>query len=145
LDNDLLILFAILIILVEIYQKLRQTWLRHLLSQKKKAKRLRKPAVLRPKSERDCRFWQADQGKSKAAEREAPISWRLRKGQGGPKQTVTTGGYFCPNQSCEYYGIAEEQTPARVGYGRHGMHAEIRDFKCQACGKKFTARRNTML
>lgn len=36
---------------VEIYQKLRQTWLRHIMAQKKKAKRPRKPAVLRPKSE----------------------------------------------------------------------------------------------
>jgi hypothetical protein len=36
--NDLLILFAILILLVEIYRKLRQIWLRHLLSLKKKAK-----------------------------------------------------------------------------------------------------------
>jgi hypothetical protein len=32
-----------------------------------------------------------------------------------------------------------------VGYGRHGLHEAIRDFKCQACGKKFTARRNTVL
>lgn len=30
------------------------------------------------------------------------------------------------------------------GYGCHGIH-EVQDFKCQACGKKFTARRNTML
>jgi transposase-like protein len=34
---------------------------------------------------------------------------------------------------------------ALVGYGKHGIHEEIRDFKCQACGKKFTARRNTVL
>ncbi len=32
-----------------------------------------------------------------------------------------------------------------MGYGRHGKCEEIRDFKCQACGKKFTARRNTIL
>ena len=30
-------------------------------------------------------------------------------------------------------------------WGRHGLHEEIQDFKCQACGKKFTARRNTVL
>jgi hypothetical protein len=50
--NDLLILFAILILLVEIYRKLRQIWLRHLLSEKKKARRPRKPPILRSKSER---------------------------------------------------------------------------------------------
>lgn len=32
-----------------------------------------------------------------------------------------------------------------MGYGKHGMHEEIRDFKCQAFGKKFTTRRNTVL
>jgi len=36
--NDLLILLALLIILVELYRKVRQTWLRMLLSQKKKGK-----------------------------------------------------------------------------------------------------------
>jgi transposase-like protein len=143
--NDLLILLALLILLVEIYRKLRQIWLRHQLSEKKKAKRPRKPAVLRPKSERDCCFCQEDKRKRKAVEHEAPIAWRLRKGKGGPKKKVTTGGYFCPNQGCEYYGITDEQIHALVGYGRHGIHEEIRDFKCQACGKKFTARRNTIL
>jgi hypothetical protein len=62
-----------------------------------------------------------------------------------PKKRVSTAGYFCPNQSCEYYGFTEEDIQALVGYGAHGRHEEIRDFKCQACGKKFTARRNTIL
>lgn len=143
--NDLLILIAILIILVEIYRKLRQIWLRHLLLQKKKTKRPRKPPILHPKSERDCRFCQEDKWKKQAPDPEAPIPWRLRKGKGGPKKKVFTDGYFCPNQNCEYYGISDEGTHALVGYGRHGLHEVIRDFKCQACGKKFTARRNTVL
>jgi hypothetical protein len=58
---------------------------------------------------------------------------------------VATGGYFCPNESCVYYGISEEAIHALVGYGTHGSLEVIRDFKCQACGKKFTARRNTIL
>jgi DNA invertase Pin-like site-specific DNA recombinase len=100
--NDLLILLAILIILIEIYRKLRQTWLRHQLSGKKKAKRPRKPAVLRPKSESDCRFCQEDKQKRKTAEREKPVAWALRKGKGGPKKKIATDGYFCPNQACGY-------------------------------------------
>jgi transposase-like protein len=32
-----------------------------------------------------------------------------------------------------------------VGYGTHGTQEVIHDLKCQACGKKFTARRNTIL
>lgn len=143
--NDLLILIAALIILVEIYLKLRQIWLRHLLSQKKKAKRPRKLPVLHPKSERDCHFCQEDKRKKKTSDPETPIPWRLRKGIGGPKKKVSTEGYFCPNPSCDYYVISDEGIHALVGYGRHGVQEEIRDFKCQACGKKFTARRNTVL
>jgi transposase-like protein len=69
----------------------------------------------------------------------------LRKGRGGPKKKVATEGSFCPNKGCEYYGITEEAIHALVGYGRHGKQEVIQDFKCQACGKKFTARRNTVL
>jgi hypothetical protein len=130
--NDLLILLTILltilILLVEIYRKLRQIWLRHLLSQKKKAKGSRKPPVLRPKSERDCRLCQEDKRKQKTPEGEVAIPWRLKKGKGGPKKKVSTSGYFCPNVSCEYYAITDERTHALVGYGKHGTHEEIRDF-----------------
>jgi hypothetical protein len=128
--NDLLVLLAIQVILFEINQQLRKYGLRHLLSREKKGKQPRKPAVLRPKSERDCRFCQEDKKKRGMAAREMPGSWQLRKGKGGPKKKVATGGCFCPNESCVYYGISEEA---------------IRDFKCQACGKKFTARRNTVM
>jgi hypothetical protein len=51
-------------------------------------KRSRKAAVLRLKSERDCRFYQKDKGKRTAQEREMPISWQLRKGKGGLKKSV---------------------------------------------------------
>jgi hypothetical protein len=108
-------------------------------------KRPRKPAVLRPKSESDCRFCQEDKQKRKTAEREKPVAWALRKGKGGPKKKIATEGYFCPNQACEFYGISDETIHAFVGYGTHGANEVIQDFKCQACGKKFTARKNTIL
>jgi hypothetical protein len=66
----------------------------------------------------------------------------MRKGRGGRKKKIQSEGYFCQNKSCECYGITEAQIHALVGYGTHEV---IRDFKCQACGKKFTARRNTIL
>ena len=74
-----------------------------------------------------------------------PISWHLRKGRSGRKKKILTEGYFCPNKSCEYYGITEEEIHALVGYGVHGTNEVIQDFKCQACRKKFTARKNTIL
>jgi IS1 family transposase/transposase-like protein len=96
-------------------------------------------------SERDCRFCQEDKRKKNAAQRKEPLPWWLRKGKGGPKKKIATQGYFCTNESCEYYGNSDEQTHALVGYGLHGVREAIRDFKCQACGKKFTAQRNTVL
>ena len=124
--KDLLILLAILIFLVEIYRKLGQIWLRHQLSCRKMAKRPRKSPILRPKSERDCRFCQEDKRKRKSAAREKPVAWALRKGKGGPKKKIATGGYFCPNQACEYYGITKESVHALVGYGTHGSQEVIR-------------------
>lgn len=135
----------ILIILCEIYRYLRKNWLRRLLEKRKKEKRTRKPAVLRPKREKDCRFCRENQGKRAAGKREIPESWQSRKGRGGPKKKIQTEGFFCPNKSCEYDGIREQAIHALVGYGQHGKCEAIQDFLCQACGKKFTARRNTIL
>jgi transposase-like protein len=143
--KELLGILGILIVLFELYRYLRKDLLHRLLEKKKKEKRTRKPAVLRPKSERDCRFCRDGKGKRTATTRETPASWPLRKGRGGPKKKIRTEGYFCPNKSCEYYGITEEAIHALVGIGMHETQKVIQDFKCQACGKKFTARRNTIL
>ncbi len=144
-SKELLGILVILVLLFEIYGCLRRYWLRRLLEKRKKEKRTRKPAVLRPKSEKDCRFCREGKGKRTVAKREMPESWQLRKGRGGRKKKIRSAGFFCPNKSCEYYGITEEAILALVGYGTHGTQEVIRDFKCQACGKKFTARRNTIL
>jgi transposase-like protein len=39
----------------------------------------------------------------------------------------------------------DEGIHALVGYGSHGKHERIQDLMCQACGKKFTVRRDTVL
>jgi hypothetical protein len=112
------------------------------LEKRKEEKCTRKPAVLRAKSEKDCRFCREEKEKRTVAKQEMPGSWQLRKGRGGRKKKIRSEGFFCPNKSCEYYGITEEAIHALVGYGTQEV---FRDFKCQACGKKFTARRNTIL
>lgn len=58
---------------------------------------------------------------------------------------IGTEWYFCQNKGCEYYGITEEAIHALVGYGTQGTEEVIQDFKCQACGQKFSAIRNTIL
>ena len=69
----------------------------------------------------------------------------MRKGRGGPQKIISTQGYFCPNPECEYFCISDENIHALVGYGNHGKQELIQDFKCQACRKKFTSRKNTVL
>ena len=100
---------------------------------------------MKPKSERDCPFCVQEKGQCKSPQPGMPEPWSLRKGPGGPKKRQSTGGYFCPNPACEYFCITDENIHALVGYGSHGKQELIRDLKCQACGKKFTSRRSTIL
>jgi transposase-like protein len=39
----------------------------------------------------------------------------------------------------------DERMHALVGYGSHGKQERIQDLMCQACGKKFTLRGDTVL
>ncbi len=59
------------------------------------------------------------------------------------RKRLTTAGYACPNAFCPYCGIIDPEIHALVGYGHHGQRERIQDFRCQACGTKFTARRQT--
>ena len=123
--RNVLILLAILAILLEFYGLLRGYWVRNLLVKKKKARRPRKPAVLQPKSERDCPFCREAQEKRAGIQREGPIAWWERKGRGGRKKRISTAGYFCPNQACEYYGVTDAYMHALVGDGTHGKQEVI--------------------
>ena len=68
----------------------------------------------------------------------AERSWRAQ-------EAVFDTGFFCSNRCCDYYPITDEQIYALAANGKHGGQESIRDLKCQACGKKFTARRDTIL
>jgi hypothetical protein len=144
--KDLLGIIGILVISIEIYLWLRRGWIRYVLEWKKKAKIPRKPAVMRPKSEMDCQYCVEEKGKkAKSGPKKAVVAGRERKGRGGRRRGISTEGYFCSNKGCEYYGIRDERIHALVGDGSHGKHEVIRDLKCQACGKKFTIRKHTIL
>ena len=94
---------------------------------------------------RGGRFCVAEKGKKGAANRGTPPPWSERKGRGGRRKQTSTARNFCPNPECEYYRIDDEKIHALVWDGKHGKHETIRDLKCQACGKKFTSRKNTIL
>ena len=65
--------------------------------------------------------------------------------QGCPKKKLKTQNHFCANPDCEYYLIRDEHIHALVGYGSHGKYEMIQDLTCQACVKKFTIRKHTVL
>ena len=142
--DRLLIILAVLILCFELYRHLRGYWIRRILRKKREAKQLRKPRVMKPKSERDCPFCVKEKGKQGSPKPEAPVAWSLRKGRGGPIKKISTQGYFCPNIACEYYGVTDENIHALVGNGYHGKQELIQDLICQTCRKKFTVRRNTI-
>ena len=76
---------------------------------------------------------------------QSPRPWNEVKDKRGRKKTLSTQGCACNNRRCIYYHIMEEGIHALVGYGSHGKHERIQDLMCQACGKKFTVRRDTVL
>jgi transposase-like protein len=143
--KNLLGIIGLLVLLFELYRWLWKSWIYRILEQKKKAKKSRKPAVMQPKSERDCSFCMKEKGMRKSCVPEMAMPWSQRKGRGGAKKRISTEGYFCPNPDCDYYGVEDESIHALVGYGCHGKQEVILDLKCQCCGKKFTSRKNTVL
>ncbi len=100
---------------------------------------------MKPKSPKDCQECQKSKTIETIISKPMPVPWSQKKGQGGRKKTISSQNYFCSNPECEYYLIADEQIHALVAYGHHGKYEEIRDLKCQACGKKFTIRKHTVL
>ena len=84
--NRLIIILAILIICFELYRLLRGYWIQRILEEKREARQLRKPRVMKPKSERDCPFCVKEKGRGGSFKAEMPVPWGLRKGHGGPKK-----------------------------------------------------------
>jgi IS1 family transposase/transposase-like protein len=99
---------------------------------------------MKPRSEKDCPHCQQTLTSEKTRV-VLPTPWYQRKGKGGPKKTVPTRHQFCSNPNCDYYLITDENVHALVGYGSHGKYEHIQDLFCQACKKKFTIRRRTIL
>lgn len=143
--NHLFELLGFLIGLIHLYHWLYRMWLQRWLNRKKSVRLPRKPRVLKPKTERDCPVCQQHRSKATPPAPLLPVSWSTRKGRGGPRKKISTQSFACPNSVCEYYGIRDETIHALVGDGTHGKHTLIQDLKCQACGRKFTVRRNTLM
>ena len=141
---SLLILLAIFILLPVILQSI----LLNLRSQQGTPEHKPKtPRPLKPKTEDDCPFCREEKGSciEKPETCGPPRPWSEVRNRRGRKKSIFTQGYACNNQECVYYRIMDERMHVLVGYGSHGKHEKIQDLMCQACGKKFTVRRDTVL
>jgi len=110
------------------------------------------PRPLRPKSEADCPFCRAeelarhsDNPVNEEHPRLPPQPWHSTRSPRGRKKASRTEGFACHNPTCAYYGIKDQTRHALVFDGAHGKHERIQDLRCQACGHKFTVRRQTVL
>ena len=114
----------------------------------KKSSKARAPRVLKPRSERDCPQCRKARESGEAAHfacSHIPIPWSQKKSKKGRKKTVCTRHQFCSHPDCDYYLITDDKIHALVGYGKHGKYEDIQDLICQACRKKFTIRKHTLL
>ena len=93
---------------------------------------------LRPRTAEDCPECQAKvrAGGGLGMTRPTVRPWREVRSRRGRKKEVETDGQACWNKACAYYGIADGQVHALVGYGGHGRGERIRDLYCQACQTK---------
>ena len=104
------------------------------------------PKPLTPRSEDDCLHCRTHPARSPRL-RPAdppPPPWHQVKSPRGRKKFVNTEGYACLNPACPYRWITDARVQALVGDGTHG-HDHIPDGRCQACHRKFSARRDTAL
>ncbi len=65
------------------------------------------------------------------------------KSRAGRKKRSCSEGYACPNPKCNYQGITDGQVHALVSNGWSGKAERIRQWKCQACQKRFSERLHT--
>jgi len=120
-------------------------WARRRCAQRPAVAGARVPRRWHPRTPADCPACRAhEHDPPPAAGPPSPPSWRERKGRRESPKRVATGGYAGPTRGCPYDGIIDERIPAPVGYGHHGVRAHIRDFRCQACGTKVSARWGTV-
>ena len=74
-----------------------------------------------------------------------PRPWCQVKSRRGAPKRIATDGFACLNAACLYYRITDATVHALVGDGTHGTHEHIQTFRCQACRRTFTSRRDTPL
>jgi IS1 family transposase/transposase-like protein len=122
-------------------------WLHHCSAQARAATKMRTrlQRLLKPRTPLDCpACCHASPASSGGGPAPLPVRpWREVKSRWGAPKRIDTEGFACPNPQCTYFGITEAHVHALVGDGKHGHLERIQTFRCQACRKTFTSRRDT--
>jgi IS1 family transposase len=106
----------------------------------------RDPQPLRPRTPDNCPHCRQAANTPAPAATPAVIPYAQLKSSRGRKKRIDTAGYACPYLDCGFFNNADPAVHALVGYGHHGPPDDpIQDLYCQACRRKFTARRHTPL
>lgn len=105
----------------------------------------RRPRPLQSRTPDDCSHCRDAAATPATAPTWVVVPYVQRKSPRGRKKHIDTRGQACPNPDCEYRHITDPAVHALVGYGHHGRRDPIQDFYCQACHRKFSARRHTAL
>lgn len=110
-----------------------------------KRKNKRKRRRLKPQSPEDCELCQKGVHLTPKPGARQVTPWSEMKNPSGRKKRSNSEGKARPRKCCNYYGITDSRIHALVSNGWRGKEEPIRQWKCQACGCKFSERRNTPL
>jgi IS1 family transposase len=102
------------------------------------------PQPLKPRSPQDCPVCRQPHPKSLWGHVHKPdvLPWPECKSPRGQPKHICTAGRACPNPLCDYWGNTDPTFHALVGNGHPNG---IQQFRCQACGKRFSSRWGTAL
>jgi transposase-like protein len=108
--------------------------------------RKKKRRKLKPQTPDDCELCRLGVHKPRQRIFRKVTPWSDVKNASGRKKESNSEGRACPQRCCVYYGITDMRLHALVSNGWwDGKTERIRQWKCQACGCRFTDRRNTPL
>jgi len=98
-----------------------------------------------PRSPKDCPACAAQPGQCAEHGQRVVEAWSTRKSKRGRPKQVESDGYCCNNPACVYYGITDGRVHALVSHGRRCKTEAVQYWKCEACQKVSTSRRNTAM
>ena len=136
--------YSVTAILGYVLWRQHQERLKKLWEAAKKAARI--PRKWKAKSPDDCPACTSGVSLTvQAIHRDVPAWPTGKQSTRGRKKLIKTQGHACLNPDCLYFGVTDERVHALVGNGKRGKYGHIQTFRCQACQRSFSSRRNTPL